>query len=957
MNTKDPAHSPTGSWDADGTANDRDILFAQFAVFAGLVDDDTVEDACRQIDESKSLPDVLFECGAISADDRAAIDFLVDRRIEKNADDPQMIGLSSATASLADAYDSATILSATAGPGRAQSPKFFGDYEILEPIAEGGMGVVYKARQAKLNRLVALKMIRSCELADEAQIERFYSEAQAAAKLDHPGIVPVHEVGQQNGQHFFSMAFVDGMSLHEWVNNGGLLRPTRAAELMKTIAEAVQFGHEKGIVHRDIKPHNILLDETESPRVTDFGLAKHGDSEMTVAGQVMGTPSYMPPEQAEGRPEAIGVVSDVYSLGATLYYVLTGRPPFQAAAPTETLRQVINDDPVPPRTLNPDIPRNLETICLKCLRKQPAGRYASAQEFADDLARWLENRPIVARRVTAIEKTWLWCRRRPVILGAGMAILFAAAVFAGLAAAEQRRNLRDRVRTTVNSISTTRGVILPPLKDLDEFPREMVLAELREQFEDTTDGRKLPLAYALAYYGDVRAEFLVSQVARASPDEVDNLVAALGKSKAESIAALKKAARAAERQKNWRHKARLALLASYLEAHSLAEEMCRLQPYPQRTWFIEECSTWHGDLSKLLQLAADSDNGPLRASLVLAAGSAPESDVSAVTKQRWERSLTSWYQSRPDALTHSASAWCIQNWKLSLPEIASSKSPLGGMDWHVNGAGMTMLKIPAGRFVRRNTSLPPHIKAIEQTVTLTRSFLLADSEVTRGQFQQFINDSDYPNTEKPSNWPEERSRRSPTERHPVTWVKWYDAVLFCNWLSKKEGLTPCYERTGEKETIYVFQGKRKKREYDVWRLVPSANGYRLPTEAEWEYACRAGTRTRFSHGDDESLLDRYAVYRASRTEVGRSRLPNARGLFDVHGNVWEFCTDRYRRPFGFGNEDSVTDPIGTERGLIRAFRGGSFNFLARNAGSGFRLTNNPVYMGEHLGFRVARTYP
>eukprot|EP00913_Durusdinium_trenchii_P013373 g12554.t1 len=291
----------------------------------------------------------------------------------------------------------------------------FGDYVLLEEIAAGGMGVVYRARQNKLNRVVALKMIKSAQFADDGEVRRFYSEAEAAAALDHPNIVPVYEVGEQQGLHFFSMAFVEGCSLRQKVKKDGPLPPDEAARLIFTVADAVQFGHESGIVHRDIKPHNILLDTTGVPRITDFGLAKHGDSEMTVAGQVMGTPSYMPPEQARGQPDLVGPGSDVYSLGASLYFLLTGRPPFQSATHAETIRQVIDTEALSPRLLNPAIPRDLETMCLKCLEKEPAQRYESARQLADELERFLDGRPILARPIGRAARFWRWCVRNPAL--------------------------------------------------------------------------------------------------------------------------------------------------------------------------------------------------------------------------------------------------------------------------------------------------------------------------------------------------------------------------------------------------------------------------------------------------------------------------------------------------------------------------------------------------------------
>jgi WD40 repeat protein/tRNA A-37 threonylcarbamoyl transferase component Bud32 len=297
-------------------------------------------------------------------------------------------------------------------------PAQFGDYEIIEEIARGGMGVVYKARQKSLGRTVALKMILDSQLASERQIKRFYGEAEAAARLDHSGIVPVYEVGELGGQHFFSMALVEGGSLHQLVARGPL--PARqAAEMAQRVAEAVEYAHQQGVVHRDLKPQNILLDKQGHPKVTDFGLAKRQDSVegLTHSGDVMGTPGYMPPEQALGKTQELGPLVDIYSVGAILYCLLTGRAPFQSATLAETLRQVIEQEPVSPKLLNPTTPLDLETICLKALHKDPARRYATAQALADDLGRYLRGEPILARPVSPAEKVIRFCRRKPAVAG------------------------------------------------------------------------------------------------------------------------------------------------------------------------------------------------------------------------------------------------------------------------------------------------------------------------------------------------------------------------------------------------------------------------------------------------------------------------------------------------------------------------------------------------------------
>ncbi len=305
--------------------------------------------------------------------------------------------------------------------------RYLGDYELIEEIARGGMGMVYKARQVSLNRIVAVKTILAGQLATKADHDRFHSEAQAAALLDHANIVPVFEVGEHEGQHYFSMGYVDGSSLSARLAEGPL-PPKEAAELVATVAEAVEYAHRQGVIHRDIKPSNILIDSNGRPRITDFGLAKRvgapgGDpivgagrgSDLTATGQVLGTPSYMPPEQAAGQINAVGPAADVYSLGALLYTALTGRPPFQAATALETMQQVLEREPVSPRQLNPAVPKDLETIVLKCLEKSVPRRYATAHALADDLRRNLEGRPILARPVGRWEHTWRWCRRNPVV--------------------------------------------------------------------------------------------------------------------------------------------------------------------------------------------------------------------------------------------------------------------------------------------------------------------------------------------------------------------------------------------------------------------------------------------------------------------------------------------------------------------------------------------------------------
>ena len=289
-------------------------------------------------------------------------------------------------------------------------------YEVLREVGRGGMGVVYEARQARLNRVVALKMILSGEHAGEDDVARFRTEAEAIARLQHPNIVQIHEVGEHDGRPFFSLEFCPGGSLENKLS-GRPLPAEEAARLAETLARAVHAAHRKGVVHRDLKPANVLLAEDGTPKVTDFGLAKKTDETgKTATGVIMGTPSYMAPEQAAGLVKEVGPPADVHALGAILYELLTGRPPFRAATRLDTLLQVMELDAVPVRQLNPRCPRDLETICLKCLRKIPKERYAGAQDLADDLRRFLDGEPVKARPPGSLRLINRWVRHHPGVI-------------------------------------------------------------------------------------------------------------------------------------------------------------------------------------------------------------------------------------------------------------------------------------------------------------------------------------------------------------------------------------------------------------------------------------------------------------------------------------------------------------------------------------------------------------
>ena len=317
-------------------------------------------------------------------------------------------------------------------PQPANTTNAFDDYVIVEEISRGGMGVVYKAREATLDRIVAIKMILSGRSASDEELLRFYAEAEAVAQLNHPGIVPIHRVGEDEGHPYFAMEYIDGPSLSSRIADGPF-SANDAAEMLAQVCDAVGYAHKQGVIHRDLKPGNILLEAGVKPRITDFGLAKRidQDASLTTTGQVLGTPSYMAPEQASGMAHQAGPAADIHALGAILYCLLVGRPPFQSANVVETLKQVATHDPVPLRQLNPDLPRDLETVCLKCLEKAPQARYTSAEELAAELRRFLEGRPVLARPVSKTERVWRWARRNRMV--ATLAMLLLAALLGGFA--------------------------------------------------------------------------------------------------------------------------------------------------------------------------------------------------------------------------------------------------------------------------------------------------------------------------------------------------------------------------------------------------------------------------------------------------------------------------------------------------------------------------------------------
>lgn len=406
------------------------------------------------------------------------------------------VGIGLSAGRPADLADS-SVASAASSP--AGVTRCFGDYELLEEIARGGMGIVFKARQVKLDRLVAVKMILAGQFASREQALRFRVEAEAAARLLHPNIVSIHETGEFDGQLYFSMDYVDGGNLGALVREKPL-PAKRAAGYVKTIAGAIHHAHEQGILHRDLKPSNVLIDSSGQPRVTDFGLAKRMQKEsfLTVTGDVMGSPNFMPPEQAGAKAVKAGRYSDVYSLGGILFYLVTGRPPFVAESIAETLHQVLNAEPVSPRLLNPGVPEDIATICLKCLEKEPAKRYQTARQLADELDRFLGGEAIQARPVSRVETLWRWCRRKPVVASLGAAtvlLLLTVAIGSPIAAF-----LINRERQFAEEARKNETILRQQAETRERFVKAQALCDhLKfEEAEKLVSGMPVPALHAEA---------------------------------------------------------------------------------------------------------------------------------------------------------------------------------------------------------------------------------------------------------------------------------------------------------------------------------------------------------------------------------------------------------------------------------------------------------------------------
>jgi serine/threonine protein kinase/formylglycine-generating enzyme required for sulfatase activity len=830
-------------------------------------------------------------------------------------------------------------------------------FDVLAELGQGGMGVVYKARQVGLNRLVALKMIRPRGPVQLQELVRFRLEAEAVAQLRHPNIVPVYDSGEHQGQPFLVLELVEGGSLKQ-LTGSAPLPPRSAAALVETLARAIHHAHCRGIVHRDLKPANILLEPPAKPqaaepsaacglagavpRITDFGLAKRlgEDSWQTQEGDVLGTPIYMAPEQAVVGRTAIGPGADVYALGVILYELLTGQVPLEGKDAFATLVLVQFHEPPAPRQVVPKLPRDLETICLKCLQKEPAQRYATAQDLADDLRAFLLGEPIRARPTGAVERAWKWTRRNPLLaslLTATASLLVAVAVISTVAAVQLRRErnaiLAERERTRLAEESSKLALVdalliaapdsVPYLLQTLDDHRELAVPRLRRTFADgrADPALRLRAAIALTAFGEPQTRFLLDAVPTASPAESGNLALAFRAVPASEVTGPLRQ-RVAD-SPDLTHRARCAILLLDLGDVRAAAELLALSADPAaRSALIDVFPSWHGRLAVLPALVRRCEDEACRSGLCAALGRVAPAALPPGVRAELARVLGELYRDAPDGGTHSAAGWALRQWRVTLPALVPSAGPTGGRRWFVNRSGLTLVGLPPGAFVAERGSV----------TVVTRPVFLSDREVSVALFRRFIGDPAYPADRKPTDWPGPARAVAPEDDCPVNNVNREDTLLFCNWLSAREGRRACYRRAGPGRWVCDF----------------TADGYRLPTEAEWDHAHRAGAGTLFFCGDDPRWLPLYAQISGVRTLPGGSKLPNRWGLFDMVGNLWETCWD-YRAPFPPG---LAFDPVGSPSGPSWVSRGGAYDSGSYDCQAMHRLEHGDARQHSR-GFRVA----
>ncbi len=787
------------------------------------------------------------------------------------------------------------------GPGgydedrlQAMKAEFSNRYEVLESLGHGGMGAIYKAKQKQPPRVVVLKVMLNGKFASRRYRMRFEREAQAVARLKHPGIVSVYEYGEVNGQPYFTMEYVEGCSVRDYVQRHSLEKRQICELVMKT-CKAVAYAHQRGVIHRDIKPTNILVDGEGNPRLLDFGLARlAGDyadeqPQMTEAGEVMGTPSYMSPEQTLGRPEELDIRTDVYSIGVLFYELLTGTLPYRTdrTRPLESLRTIREYVPKRPSAVNAKLDGDLDCIVMKCLEKERDLRYQSAVELSEDVGRYLRGQPVEARPSTTFYhfRKLIWRHRGLVfpIVGLVLALLGVSGVFVWqLSVAERRARLNAGKANEATALAQQKqDKLVRFIMDLQTVRRRVDGLMAEGRWEDAhriaafAEEQLPPEAGLTGLAAEVR-----SNIATATADEAAKIAALIGEMRFQD---------ARERIQ------RLRELAQKLELSALAGQMNQAAAS-----FDEDC--WQS-LFRHIQQNTRSARALERFLVECPGNPHAREGRDLLDKLIAGIRFSQWPFDASEAL---------QNQKLTaevleLPPTYALELP--------GGAKMSFALVPAGDFMMGCSREGKGFNADQQPehpVRITSPFYVSVTEVTREQFEAVTGRASATGDETAA----DRVAGLPAA------ASWDDAQAFCAKLTNRN-----------KDRLAV----------------------RLPTEAEWEYACRAGSERLYSFGDDAALSEApdcawYDVNSQGRVHAVARSKPNAWGLCDMHGNMLEWCRDWYDARYYLSSP--LQDPPGPKTGTYRVLRGGSWAEAPEEMRSAYRKAAPPDSLRPTYGFRV-----